>query len=51
MAQSMDLLPQIFKQQVKEKYEKHIEWLRPQDHLTRAYERIRISTRLHDEKR
>ena len=35
-AQRIDLLPQHFKQKVKEKYEKHIEWLRPQDHLTRA---------------
>ena len=29
-------MPESFKQQVKEKYEKHIEWLRPLDHLTRA---------------
>ena len=35
-AQRIDLLPESFKQQVKEKFEKHIEWLRPQDHLTRA---------------
>jgi sulfatase maturation enzyme AslB (radical SAM superfamily) len=35
-AQRIDLLPDSFKQKVKEKYEKHLEWLRPQDHLTRA---------------
>ena len=35
-AQRIDLLPDSFKQQVKEKFEKHIEWLRPLDHLTRA---------------
>jgi sulfatase maturation enzyme AslB (radical SAM superfamily) len=35
-AQRIDLLPNNFKQKVKEKYEKHIEWLRPLDHLTRA---------------
>jgi hypothetical protein len=35
-AQRIDLLPETFKQKVKEKYEKHLEWLRPRDHLTRA---------------
>ena len=35
-AQRIDLLPDAFKQRVKEKYEKHLEWLRPLDHLTRA---------------
>jgi len=34
--QRMDMLPIEFKNQVKEKYKKHIEWLRPQDPLTRA---------------
>ncbi len=34
--QRMDLLPEEFKQQIKEKYEKHIEWLKAQDHLTSA---------------
>jgi radical SAM protein with 4Fe4S-binding SPASM domain len=34
--QRIDLLPESMKQQVKEKYESHIEWLKPQDHLTRA---------------
>ncbi len=34
--QRMDLLPDEYKQQIKEKYEKHIEWLKSQDHLTRA---------------
>jgi len=34
--QRIDLLPDAYKQKVKEKYEKHLEWLRPQDHLTRA---------------
>ena len=29
-------MPDAYKQKVKEKYEKHLEWLRPQDHLTRA---------------
>jgi hypothetical protein len=29
-------LPESFKQKIKEKYEKHIEWLRPLDNLTRA---------------
>ena len=40
--QRMDLLPLEYKQQIKEKYEKHIQWLKEQDHLTRAtkgYER------------
>ncbi len=32
----MDLLPDSFKQKVKNKYEKHLEWLRPLDSLTRA---------------
>ena len=35
-AQRIDLLPDFFKDKVKEKYEKHLEWLRPLDHLTRA---------------
>jgi len=35
-AQRIDLLPDSFKLKVKEKYEKHIDWLRPLDHLTRA---------------
>ena len=34
--QRIDLLPESIKQQVKEKYESHIAWLKPQDHLTRA---------------
>ena len=34
--QRMDLLPDSFKQKVKDRYEKHLEWLRPLDHLTRA---------------
>ena len=34
--QRIDLLPNSYIQKVKEKYEKHLEWLRPQDHLTRA---------------
>ena len=34
--QRMDLLPPEYKQQVKEKYEKHIEWLKGNDPLTRA---------------
>ena len=34
--QRMDLLPDEYKLKVKEKYEKHIEWLRPLDNLTRA---------------
>jgi hypothetical protein len=32
----MDILPPEYKQQVKEKYEKHIEWLKDDDILTRA---------------
>jgi MoaA/NifB/PqqE/SkfB family radical SAM enzyme len=34
--QRVDLLPELMKQRVKEKYESHIAWLKPQDHLTRA---------------
>ena len=34
--QRMDLLPQEYKEQVTEKYKAHMEWLRSQDHLTRA---------------
>ena len=34
--QRIDLLPESMKQRVKEKYESHIAWLKPQDHLTRA---------------
>lgn len=34
--QRIDILPKSMKQKVKEKYESHIAWLRPQDHLTRA---------------
>jgi radical SAM protein with 4Fe4S-binding SPASM domain len=34
--QRIDLLPESMKQQVKEKYESHIAWLKPLDHLTRA---------------
>ena len=34
--QRIDLLSNSYKQKVKEKYEKHLEWLRPRDHLTRA---------------
>ena len=36
MSIAIDLLPEAFKNKVKEKYEKHLEWLRPLDHLTRA---------------
>ena len=32
----MDLLPQEEKIRVTEKYQEHIEWLKSQDHLTRA---------------
>ena len=35
-AQRIDLLPDSYKQKVKEKIEKHLEWLRPLDKLTRA---------------
>ena len=35
-AQRIDLLPDAYKQKVKEKYETHLEWLRPLDSLTRA---------------
>lgn len=35
-AQRIDLLPESLKLKVKEKYEKHLEWLRPLDRLTRA---------------
>ena len=35
-AQRIDLLPDSYKQKVKEKIEKHLEWLRPLDNLTRA---------------
>ena len=35
-AQRIDLLPESFKKKVKKKYEEHLEWLRPLDHLTRA---------------
>lgn len=34
--QRLDLLPAHFKEKIKEKYEKHLDWLRPLDHLTRA---------------
>ena len=34
--QRMDLLPAEYKEQVTEKYKEHIEWLKSQDHLTRA---------------
>ncbi len=34
--QRIDLLPPKFKEQIKQKYEKHIEWLKAQDSLTRA---------------
>ena len=34
--QRMDLLPQDEKERVTEKYKEHIEWLKSQDHLTRA---------------
>ena len=30
------MLPDSYKQKVKEKYEKHLAWLRPLDNLTRA---------------
>jgi len=32
----IDVLPQMYKQQVLEKVTEHIDWLRPQDHLQRA---------------
>ena len=34
--QRMDLLPQNEKEKVNAKYKEHIEWLKSQDHLTRA---------------
>jgi hypothetical protein len=35
-AQRIDLAPESYKEKIKDKYEKHLEWLRPLDHLTRA---------------
>jgi len=32
----IDVLPQVYKDQVTNKVQEHIEWLRPQDHLQRA---------------
>jgi hypothetical protein len=32
----MDLLPPEYKEQVKEKIQKHLDWLKPLDKLTRA---------------
>jgi hypothetical protein len=32
----IDVLPQEMKQKLLKKYKDHIEWLEPQDHLTRA---------------
>jgi len=34
--QRIDLLPQNYKERVREKYEQHIAWLQTKDHLTRA---------------
>jgi radical SAM protein with 4Fe4S-binding SPASM domain len=32
----LDIAPQAYKEKIKEKYEKHLEWLRPMDKLNRA---------------
>jgi hypothetical protein len=32
----IDIAPAPYKKQLKEKFEEHLEWLRPQDHLQRA---------------
>jgi sulfite reductase beta subunit-like hemoprotein len=32
----MDILPPEYKEKIKEKYEKHVKWLKGQDSLTRA---------------
>ena len=32
----IDIAPESYKQQIREKFEAHLEWLRPQDHLRRA---------------
>lgn len=32
----IDILPQIYKEKIKQKYLEHLEWLKPQDHLNRA---------------
>jgi sulfatase maturation enzyme AslB (radical SAM superfamily) len=32
----IDILPDTYKKQVQQKYEQHLEWLRPKDRLTRA---------------
>jgi len=32
----IDIAPQAYKDQIKEKYEAHLEWLRPLDQLNRA---------------
>lgn len=32
----IDIAPAEYKQQIQEKFQKHLEWLRPQDHLRRA---------------
>jgi radical SAM protein with 4Fe4S-binding SPASM domain len=32
----IDVLPKAYKEQVREKIQEHIEWLKPQDHLNRA---------------
>ncbi len=34
--QRLDILPLEYKEQIKEKYTTHLEWLKEQDHLTRA---------------
>ena len=32
----IDVAPQEYKEEIKKKYQEHLEWLRPQDHLNRA---------------
>ena len=44
----MDLATIRIQTQSKEKYEEHIEWLKPQDPLNKGDQRIRVCDRLHD---
>lgn len=45
----MSILPQDFKEQIKYKWEKHLRWLEPQDHIGRATEGYRSAIKFLDD--
>ena len=45
----MSVLPASFKEEIKYKWQKHLEWLEPQDHIGRATEGYKSSIQFLDD--